>query len=68
MTIYGLQELRNEVDDLRRNIELLRAELAYEVRTERLVVVHPVDGRELITTTLLARSVTLNVSWLPRGC
>lgn len=60
-----LEQLRNEVAALRLNIELLRAELAREVRTESLVVVHPDDGHELITTKVRATSVSLQVAWLP---
>lgn len=60
-----LEQLRQEVVDLRLNIELLRAELAREVRTERLVVVHPDDGRALIATEVRTGSVALQVAWLP---
>lgn len=58
-------QLRHDIDELRSELAALRAELAREVRTERLVVVHPDDGRELVATTVLAEAVTLTVQWEP---
>jgi hypothetical protein len=58
-----MRQLRGEVDELRAIVDGLRAELAREVRTERLVVVHPEDGRELVATRVLDGSVTLQVRW-----
>lgn len=56
---------------LRTDNEALRKSLAKEVRTERLAVVHPDDGRELVWTDVLPECVSLTVSWLPldaRNC
>lgn len=60
-----LQALSNEVVVLQNEAEMLRDRLAKEVRTERLVVVHPDDGRELIYTNVLADSVAIVVDWQP---
>jgi hypothetical protein len=57
--------LRAELDGLRAELDGLRTELATEVRTERIAVVHPDDGRELIYTDRLPDSIALNVGWLP---
>ena len=62
--IPTIEQLNAELDQLRNEIEELRVSLARELRTERLVIVHPVDGRELITTRVLGDSVSLNVEWM----
>ena len=52
------------------NVRLLAAELVAmrrELRTERLVVVHPDDGRELVYTEVLGSSVSLNVQFYEEG-
>lgn len=53
-----------ELLKLRVDHATLVGSLAKEVRTERLAVVHPDDGRELISTTVLPESVALHVKWL----
>jgi hypothetical protein len=61
--VSAVAELRAEVEQLRAELAELRAELAREVRTERLTVVHPVDGRPLVFTDRLDDSVTFHVRW-----
>lgn len=56
-----------ELLELRATVDQLRASLAKEIRTERLVVVHPDDGRELVHTERLPGSIALKVNWLPEG-
>jgi hypothetical protein len=58
-----LFELNLEVSELRTDNESLRASLAKEVRTERLAIVHPDDGRELVYTEVLGGSISLNVQF-----
>ena len=62
-----LQAVCAELLDLRSEIVQLRADLAREVRTERLAVIHPDDGRELISTKVLANSISLRVAWGSTG-
>lgn len=58
-----IRELLAEIQALRAELDGLRAELRTEIRTERLTVVHPADGRRLVWTELLSNSVALNVQW-----
>ncbi len=60
-----IEQLQAEVVALSAALHEIRSDLAHEVRTERIVVVHPDDGRELIHTELLANAVSLSVTWLP---
>lgn len=59
----AVDDLRAEVAVLRAELAAFRAEMAREVRTERLAVVHPSDGRELIATNLCSDFVELRVEW-----
>ncbi len=60
-----IARLHAEVVALAAALDEIRSDLAREVRTERIVVVHPDDGRELIQTELLANAVSLSLTWLP---
>ena len=65
---HGYAKLDLAGDDLAEFVQAICGELLAmrkELRTERLVVVHPDDGRELITTDLLPSSIALRVAWLP---
>lgn len=57
------EQLRREVAELRHELALLREDLRREVRTERLAVVDPVDGRELVWTETRPASAGLHVRW-----
>ena len=58
-----MQALCAELLEVRSQLRELRANLAKEIRTERLAVVHPDDGRELISTKVLPNSISLRVAW-----
>jgi hypothetical protein len=49
--------------ELRAEFEQLKASLRREVRTERLVVEHPTDGRELIRSDRFGDAITWRVQW-----
>jgi hypothetical protein len=57
------EHLHREIVELRAELEQLKASLAREVRTERLSVVHPDDGREVVYTTRRDESISLDVCW-----
>lgn len=56
------EQLRREVAELRHELALLREDLRREVRTERLAVVDPVDGRELVWTDRSDSAIVVRVS------
>ncbi|MCU1359097.1 MAG: hypothetical protein JWN99_386 [Ilumatobacteraceae bacterium] len=55
--------LHREIVAVRAELAELRAGLQHEVRTQRLVVIHPDDGRELVYTHRLPDSIGLKVCW-----
>jgi hypothetical protein len=77
---YGRDEIGLRLDDQHEVAEFvtavcgelmaLRTEIAAmrkELRTERLVVVHPDDGRELVYTDVSTAGVVLTVAYVPVG-
>lgn len=63
-----VEHLSHEVGRLQKEFSDLRADLATEVRTQRLAVVHPIDGRELIYTHTAADGIALQAQWHPDQC
>ena len=63
-----VKHLSAEIGRLHAELAEFRAELAREVRTQRLAVVEPVVGRELLYTTVGDDGLSLRVEWLPDQC
>lgn len=57
------EHLHREIVALRGELAQLRADLATEIRTERLTVVHPHDGRELLHTLTNDGMFSLRLNW-----
>ena len=67
---HGYAKLDQAGDELAEFVQAICGELLAmrkELRTERLVVTHPEDGRELISTTVLPESISLDVHFREVG-